>query len=318
MGAAQTGEDLLRVFMNSAMGGLPTMIGAHAAENQQKVDAARQRLGLAGDITNIAGYLAPGAGLLKGVRALPAAVRAAPAALRAAPEVIPTLARAARVGITNLGGPGLTRAEAAARLGLEYAPNVAERAVNAAGRAIGNVAQIPLRHPFLTAATVAGGLGSYAARNNAQAVPAANAASAPAATTPQGAAGGSYYDPIPSGFKEAAASAQGMNPSFSQLASMAAAGNGGKLSIDQLGALSDIAYKTAPRMAPAKPPTPAEIAAQRALDLNEMITRSRQAAATNQDEYMRATQDGMGAYLQISKSRAYDPLQDQMYQDQIP
>lgn len=310
MAVFQTAEDLARVFMNSAMMGLPNHLGPNAAENQKKLDAAQQRLGLAGDIADVAGFFVPGAGALKalkGVTKIPAAVRAAP---RIAEE-FPALAQRARVALTNAGGPAITKAEAAARLGIPYVPTLAERALGAAGRAAAATAAVPLRHPIISALVGAGGLAKYAHRNNAEGGGVHLTPAAAAAPAAQVASAADEQDMVNPEFL-AAARGQGAVAAapmdFSQLASMVAQANGGKISLRELGALSDIAAKALPRTAPAKPPTGSETAAQRAIALNEAITAQKQAAAKTQEEYMQATMEGLENYKQIAKARPTDPL----------
>jgi hypothetical protein len=117
MGVLQGAEDYTRIFLNSAMGGLPNMIGEHAAQNAAELQAARQRTGFGGSLANVAGWVAPVSAALKVPRAIGAGVRAAPTAL----EAIPAAERA----VTSI-LPQSGRALARARLGLPELPTISE------------------------------------------------------------------------------------------------------------------------------------------------------------------------------------------------
>lgn len=336
-GVFQDAADLARVFLRSAGAGIPELAQRTfgdptvADRTDAQVAQARARAGYAGDLASTAGYLAPGLGgpvaAWKGIRALPALVRGAPKLAESLPEI----AQVARAGLANLAGPSITKAELAARLaqpvgpsignafratrGLEplaaeapeaakYIPTLAERALGAAGRAAAATAAVPLRHPWITAGTLLGSLGASAVRNNSG-TPAAKAA--PASSASSSGSGDFSPEPLPQ------APPPHSNPDFSALASMVAKGNGGKISIRELSALADIAAKTSPRQAPAKPPTPAEIAAQRALQLGEPYYQSKINSATSQKDADDAYQKTLEFYKELAKARPYDPASSMGY-----
>lgn len=298
-GPLQFLDDYSRILSNGLTFGLADK-AVHAITGKDEAAAtaaARQRQGLAGDVANVATMLAGGRGVVK--------------AVRAAPTVIPALARQARVGLANLGGPGLTRAEAAARLGIDYVPTLAERGLSAAGRAVGNVAAYPFQHPILSALTGAGGLAAYASRSN-DGVARAAPAPAPAPATQMS---DNRQDAVPQEVLDAAKQVAGgnsapQNPEFSQLVGMAAAANGGKINLRQLSALADVAYKTVPRRS-VKSPGIADIAGQRALELGEQLTQQRmaQAAASGDKQaYANAVQEQIDRYERLARARAIDPV----------
>lgn len=314
MGVGQTLDDYARILANGfTFGGADKIAHAITGNDEAAATAAaRQRQGLGGDIADVAPMLVTGGGALKALTKVPAAIRAAPAVA----EYVPAALRAARVGLADLGGPGLTRAETAARLGINYVPTLAERALGAVGTGVGKAVAYPFQHPIMSALAAAGGLAEYAHRNNAGATTTAHAAPVPqaapdAATQPS--VTGNYQDAVPPEIAAAAKQAAGgggqtLNPSFSDLAAQVAAANGGKISLRALGTLADIAYKTAPRQAPEKPPTPAEIAQSRGLALGEQYYNSKLKSATSQQEADKAYEKLIELYGQIGKSRPTDPL----------
>jgi hypothetical protein len=253
MGALRGAEDLARVFLHSAAAGIPEWAErtfgnpANAAATDAAVTASRSRAGLAGDVADVAGFLAPATAGLKGLKAatkIPAAIRAAPKIA----EAIPAAVQSGRAALADLGGPGATKAEAAARLGIDYLPTFAERALGATGKAVAGAAALPLKHPVISALTGLGALAEYGRRNatgQAKAAVTKPAAAAAATSAPKPAGKAADANKVVSDILSALHEVDSSPPTFSDMASQLAASQGGKISARQLAALGDIAQKSA-------------------------------------------------------------------------
>jgi hypothetical protein len=120
----------------------------------------------------------------------------------------------------------------------------------------------------------------------------------PKAAAPAKPASGGGQDPI----SRRSTAESMMNPSFAQMATALAKANGGQISLRQLGALSDVAYKTSPRQS-VKSPTYKDVAA------NELMIRAQEQFAANQGLAQQALDvgDPRGMELGESAVREYMP-----------
>jgi hypothetical protein len=235
MGVLQGAEDYTRIFLNSAMGGLPNMIGEHAAQNAAELQAARQRTGFGGSLANVAGWVAPVSAALKVPRAIGAGVRAAPTAL----EAIPAAERA----VTSI-LPQSGRALARARLGLPELPTISE---TLGKNIVGAVKAHPIKSALAAIGVPLAALADYGGGDAS--TPAAAAPSAAKATPAAKAAS-------PAAAKSAAA--DNASP-LDQLVGMVAKSQGGKISLSQLAAIGDFTSKVSPEIR--HPPTYKDLAA---------------------------------------------------------
>lgn len=258
MGFLQGAEDVTRIILNSASGNLPTMVGSAEQKkwNADQLAAARQRMGLAGDVVNAASMLAGGAGVIKGaaagIRALPGMARAVSTAARGAGPAAIRAVNPAYVGNST----------ARARLGLDALPGMGQRAASV-------VRANPKKSLAFGVGTGLGAVLGYDGRNGG----AANASVAPTVVAPVPTAtpapvsdGG--YDPLPPGIREAAAAdAAAASDPFQTMVEQIAAANGGKISMREMMAIADITNKTASSRKAPKLPSIADVAGQQALSI---------------------------------------------------
>lgn len=263
--------DTTRVFLNSAMGGLPeiaiTEAGREQAErNRAENAAARQRLGIVGDVANAAGYIAPLGAISK-----------APAALRALPKLASPVVKAASHGgravqaaeraVARKAVPGYAARESAlARLQLPAMPTIT-----------GTVGKTVAAHPIKTAVGAGAlGVGTMAGYNNrnydsAQAMPTLTQQQAkPQAAAPSSAGPSTtdkYYEqygPMLDVQALNAARAQNQAPSsaYDQMVDQVAAAQGGQISIAQMGALAEAYDHSQPRTIGRQPTVRDQLLAQ--------------------------------------------------------
>lgn len=320
-GLIQREEDARNVLGNAMTFGLAPKIynalGGDGAAHEQEIAAARQRLGITGDVLHNVGEFAGGTGVAKGALKLPGIIKAvvegAPAAAGAASDAISGAAlNAARsVGLAK----GITRAETLARLGIDAGPNLAERAVGAAtsipGELVSSIAAHPIKSALLALGVGAPALADYAARNGGQNQVAVTAAApAKAAAQPAAQPGGKTSAPAAAPTQVLDQNGNPLNPTFSQLAAAYQAANGGQISLRALSALAGVAAQTspAPRFAPI---TPQSIAAGRALmDSSTLadIDMKRAQSEGNADAYRQSLIDQYARENSISHTGMYDPL----------
>jgi hypothetical protein len=315
-GPLQTAADLARVFLHSAAAGIPEFAErtfgdpANADRTDKMVAKSQADTGFAGDLANVAGYIAPAVGglkALKGLRALPSAVRAAPKAA----EAIPALVQRGRVALTNAGGPGITKAEAAARLGIDYVPTLAEKAIGGAGRAVAGAVGLPLKHPIISALTGLGALAEYGQRSGAGQAKAATApAAAPkAAPAPKAPKPAANADKVVSDILSALHEVDNQ-PTFSGMAAQLAQSQGGKVSLRQLSALGDLSQHAATADyyqggGAKKGPKPGEEAAR--LLEQQYLAQYQKALSDPNADTAKAAQEFEEKVLQLNKSQLIDP-----------
>lgn len=248
MGVLQGAEDLARIFMSSAMFNAPSHFGPHAGENAAKLEAARQRMGLAGDAVNGVGMIA---GPTAGIGALRMAARAVPMAIGAAPQAI----QAGRVALTNAGGYGITHAEALARLGIQPTPGIASRF----GSAV-------ISRPKTAAAAAIGVAGGTALSANDRIPSQAKAAvPKPPAPVTQSAAQKKPAENVPT------KPAQGLNSlgAVGGLLQMVANQNGGRVPLQALQMIGPFAAQTQSDIR--HPPTYKDLAAQQMMSVDQNL-----------------------------------------------
>lgn len=330
MGIGQTIDDYTRILGNGlSFGGFDHLAaapdGMTVAQENAATQAARQRQGFAGDVANVATMLAGGKALINGVRVLPAAARTV---MAGAPAVDAAVSNAALNIARSVGlMPGITRAEALARLGLDAGPSMAERALGTVGNAAKAVVTYPLQHPVISALVGTGALSDYAARNGGQPAAAATPASSlsdraaavaqatahalnnttfskGAADVLQGA--GAKINRVTPAAKDPAA--QPMNPDFAQLVGAYQAANGGKISLTALSALADIAGKTSLPPRPPAPVTQTQLAAQNARIASDLTLQRDLKTAQGDKEVNQAWQDYYNRNASLAGAKPYDPL----------
>jgi hypothetical protein len=266
MGVLQDAADLARVYLHSAGAGIPEWAQRQfgdprvADATDAQVAQSKANQGFGGSVANVAGFFAPGGVISSGIKA----VRAAPAAVRAVPRIAEA-APAAERAVMGFVNPG--RANFYSRLGLGEVPTV----TGAIGQ---NVAAAVKAHPFLTGAALVGGplaaladYGGSATSSAGAAKPAAQPKAQPQAKAQPKAA--------------APAAPEKLSP-LDALIGQVAAAQGGKISLNQLGAIGDFVSKTSPEMR--HPATYKDIAAQALMSssnagYNALITQAQQAKA---------------------------------------
>lgn len=272
---------------------------------QKNLAEARQELGLTGAATETAGQFAGAAGLtklaLKGVPAAWRAVKAAPAVIEATPAAALRGARA--IGLAR----GATRAEIGARLGVEM-PTVLGRAAAAATGAAkahpiaSTLAAIGL--PVAVSANYASGeydSPSTTVKSPATTKPATTRAQAkPRDTGVRDKVADDLAGQIMSGLQ----SVDGQPPTFESMASQLAASQGGKISLNQLSSLGEIARSIATK--PVKPVDPTITGAETLMQsYQERLQRG--LADPDPQVQQRAMDDYEEKVLQLRKTRFIDP-----------
>lgn len=236
MGFLSDAADATRVFLNSAAMGAPQWADRHlpfgnptaADYADQQVAQARANTGTVGNVASVLGYVAPVAAELKGAKAAFTGLRAAPRMIGAGMDAVQAML------------PQSANAIARSRLGLEALPTMSENVGRALSGAGGNVVSAIKNNKILTGLTglgVAGALAQGSGGPAATASPVKQAVQAKAAAVEGGSANSSASP------TSADASA---NPALDLIRHYAAA-NGGKISLRELGALSDVGYKLFPR-----------------------------------------------------------------------
>jgi hypothetical protein len=305
--------DTTRVFLNSAMGGLPEMVGRNAERNRIETEAARERLGLVGDVANAAGFLAPAAGAVKavqGLKYLPSLMKGAAGGVKSAAKALPAAERAVARKVV----PGYAaRENAMTRLATPYmaGPAVTSQMptlTGAVGRAVA-------AHPG-KAAIGAGvlGAGTAVSRNyrlyDEQNPPAARQAAAarpsPVARAqqvkdePMSGDSTSFADRAIANYREM----QAAQPNdFDGMIDQIAKAQGGQISLAQMGALAEMQNQTAPR---GRQPQPGD-AAGRMLE-EAYVTQLQKAMQDPNADPVKAMEEFETKVLQLRKTQYIDPL----------
>jgi hypothetical protein len=98
-------------------------------------------------------------------------------------------------------------------------------------------------------------------------------------------------------------------PSFDQMIEAWAAANGGKISLNEIGRLADVANKTATRQ---RQPSAADVAGEQALTFGSQLYRGKleqSQKANDRNAYLKNSLDYLDFLERVSRSRAPDPLQ---------
>jgi hypothetical protein len=242
-----------------------------ADQTDQMLAQSRANAGLAGDIAHYAGYFAPAGLALR----TPKLLRAGAGVIREGAAAIPAAERA----ITSLIPQSAARAVNRTRLGLPELPTYTEQAGKVVGNIAANAASALRAHPILTALGAAGvGIPAFADYANRGA--AAPAAAAPTAAKPKAQAQAkpamSDSDKKLAQIEEALKAVDQQPVTFEDMAGQLAAGQGGKLSLRQLAALSEIGQRNyrRPVNMPAK-----DVAGREYLDLANQSFAAQQGAA---------------------------------------
>lgn len=324
----KTADDAIRVATNGVTFGLAdkavTALGGET-DSAARTAAARERLGIAGDVLNAATFLVgPGAALKLGglgIKAAKTAWAGGGAAVRAAGGATRGLGTAAvrKVIPTHVGN-----ATARSRLGLEAAPGIGARVAAGSKEAARSIvgartAAFAAKHPLIAGAGGAGavafgtsvghqsrteGSESPVAQARAQAAAAGGGAAPKKAATPEEQtaaimaliAGEGGVDP--------------QNPTFADMYAQTAQAQGGQISMRQMETLSEIAGRTTPKAG--KLPNAKDAAMQRLQSyydgVHEQELKSGVPQATADENWARRYEDMM----------KMDPLADMLRGPQNP
>jgi hypothetical protein len=301
----QTLEDAARVGMSGLMMGADHW--ANEA-NQQSYDAARQRLGRAGDVIDAATWVPAAVG---GFGALKGGVAAA----RSLPQLARAVANSGVKDAVKYAGMGARNA-IRGRLDLEPLANPVWRAAAAHPK---TAAAMAVATPVGAAISGGNRMSKPTMDNVMVATPAKTPTAAPSAAPK--ASGKPQWDlPFLSQDTVEAYSAKAGVPSFADMAAAIANGNNGNITIGDLSALADIANKTAVKDGVLKPRDQAFAEFKQSIDDDAMAKQMQAAQLIQQGRVKEGTELGRSAVMErrakLGQMLGVDPYQLAIAQQQ--
>jgi hypothetical protein len=302
----QAADDTVRVAANGLTFGLADKAtGAITGEDEAaRTAAARENLGVAGDVINAATYLAGPLGALKLGKAAWAAGKTLPALMGAGGRAATAVGTKA-VRAVNPTFVGNTTARA--RLGLAPAQGMASKAASAVRSGAATAKANPWKTAGAAGAVAFGTSVGHNSRteNNQSAVTPAKAVAAPAG---KAAAAEKAADPAAQAAEIAKLLGEGAGqPSFEDMMGDVAAAQGGQISLRQMGALAEMQQRTTPKAV--KPAAPGDAAGRM---LEEMYTTQFSKALQDPNaDPVKAQEEFEQKILQLRKTQ-FNTLQDQL------